>query len=71
MVAEIIAAEQVCWLCPSKDAWAFSQSSTGEAVDIVFREPVVSLLPGVAAIAAGEDRAVVHPGEDRATVWLD
>ena len=71
MATEIIAAKQVRRLCPGKDARAFGQSGTGEAVDIVLREPVVALLPGVTAIAAGEDRAVVRPGEDRATVWLD
>jgi hypothetical protein len=71
MVAEIITAEQVRRLCPGKDAWAFGQSGTGEAVNVVLREPVVALLPGVAAIAAGEDRAMVYPGEDRATARLD
>ena len=68
---EIVAIEQVRRLRPGKNARAAGQSGAGQAIDVVLREPVVSALPGVAAVAAGEDRAVIHPREDRATVGLD
>ena len=68
---EIVAAEEVRGLRPGKDAHAAGQSGAREAVDVVLREPVVSPLPAVAPVGAGEDRAVVRPGEDRAALRLD
>jgi hypothetical protein len=50
---------------------ASCQSGARQAINVVLCESVVSLLPGLTAIAAGEDRAVVYSREDCATVWLD
>src|SRR5262245_58762844 len=59
------------WLRAGINARAFCQSGARQAIDVVLREPLVSSLPGLAAIATGEDRAVVHSREDCATVGLD
>ena len=56
VVPEIIATEQMGWLCPGKQTRAFWESCAGEAIDVVLREPMVAALPGMAAIAAGKDR---------------
>src|SRR5207244_11998854 len=71
VAAEIVARDQVRRLGSGIKASASSQSGARQAVDVVLREPTVSPLPGLAAIAAGEDRAMIHPREDRAAVWLD
>src|SRR5262245_31691717 len=61
----------MCRLGPGINARASSQPGARQAIAVVLRDPVVSPLPGVAAIIASEDRAMVHPREDRATIWLD
>jgi hypothetical protein len=71
VAAEIVAIEQMRRLRSGINARAASQSGAGQAIDVVLRESTISLLPGVAAITAGEDRAMVHSCEDCATVWLD
>ena len=54
-----------------KNAHAAGQPGARQAIDVVLRESVVAPLPGVAAIAAGEDRAVLRPREERTTVRLE
>src|SRR5215510_1745092 len=62
--AEIIARKQVRWLRSGEKTWASGQSGARQAIDVVLCEPVVAPLPGVAAIAAGKNRAVVRSRED-------
>ena len=42
-----------------------------QAIDIVLGQPPIAAFPSLSTVAAGEHRAVVHPGEDRAAVGLD
>src|SRR5262249_7265052 len=69
--SEIIAGEQVRRLRAGKNAHAAGQPGARQAIDIVLSESVVALLPGMAAIAAGEDRAVLRSREDRTAFWPD
>jgi hypothetical protein len=71
VAAQVVAREQVRRLRPGKDPRAPGQSGAGEAVDVGFGEALIAALPGVAAIDAGVDRAVVHPREDGAALGLD
>src|SRR5207244_6875366 len=69
--SEIVAEEQVRGFGPREDTHATGQTGAGEAVDIVLREPMVPPLPGLAAVCAGHDRAVLGAGEKRAALGLE
>jgi len=62
--AEVVTTEEVRGLRAGVDAYAPVEASAGETVHVVLGQALGAALPGATTVVTGEQRAVLHPGED-------